>query len=500
MASDRPTPPPERPPHHGFGATLTSAARVFAAEALVLPTGMITAIYLTRRLGPADYGLFSLAATLTSWLAWFVGALYGRATVKLISESVDPQPERSPAVAVMLRAYVLTGGGATLALLAGADTLARLFGEPEMAPYLRLLALEVVLFAVTMAHKEILVGLRRFRERAVCAATRWITRMVLVIALVQSGMSVRGAALGSVLATAAELAIARFYVRPTFVSTGAPSTGIWRMAAPLMGYSICIKLFQRIDLFALKALGGSAEEAGFYGAAHNLSIALSLVTLSLAPLLLANLVRLRLAGDRETARRLCEGSLRFALVLLPFAAAAAGASERLVPLLFGARFLPTAPLFSVLIFAEIAMVLGAISTSMIVAADRSRSVLAVSAAMLAAAVAGHTAVIPRFGPIGAAGVTTAVAIAGALAYAWLAASLWQVRLPTATLLRAAMLAAMAAAAASIPLGPPVWVIPQLVVVAIAIFAAFVVGGELSKAEQARLLAIVRPHPHSRETL
>lgn len=476
---------------HGFRATLASAGRIFAAEAMVLPTGMVTAIYLTRKLGPADYGLFSLAATLASWLAWFVSAMYGRATVKLLSESAEDTPEKSPAVAAMLRAYAVTGAAGAIALFAGADSLAALFGEEEIASYLRWLSLEVFLFSLTMAHKEVLVGLGRFRERAMCAMSRWTARMVLVIALVHSGLSVLGAVLGCILATVVELAVARAYVRPAFSAVGPKVSGLWRSMAPLVGYSICVKLFQRIDLFALKALGGSAADAGFYGAAHNLSIALSLVTLSLAPLLLANLVRLRIAGDRETARRLCVNALRFTLVLLPFAAAAAGGSDRVVPLLFGERFSPTAPLFSLLVFAEVALVLCAVSSSLIVAADRPRVVLAVSAVMLMLGIVGHVAVIPRFGPIGAATVTTMVAVGGAIASTWLAGSLWSIRLPVGTLARAGALAALAAAVTSVDLGPRAWVILQMIVAGVATVGGFALCGELGRDERAKMVAVLR---------
>jgi len=482
---------------HGFGATMASAARIFVAEALVLPTGMVTAMYLTRRLGPADYGLFSLAATLASWLAWFVAAMYGRATVKLISESREGERERAPAVASMLRAYALTGAAGALALFLGADALGRLFAEAQLALYLRLFALEVLLFALATAHKEILVGLGRFRERAVCAAGRWTARMVLVIALVHAGLSVWGAVLGSVLATAVELAIARAYVKPSFFAAGTAVPGLWRMVAPLVGYSVCIKLFQRMDLFALKALGGTAADAGFYGAAQNLSIALSLVTLSLAPLLLANLVRLRLAGDGETARMLCVNALRFTVALLPFAAAASGASARIVELLFGERFLPTGPLFSLLVFGEIAMVLCAVTSSLIVAADRARVVLLIGAAMLVVGTAGHCIVIPRFGSIGAACVTTTVALGGALVSAGLAISLWSIRLPVGTVGRSVVLALVAGAVTSVDLGPTGWVVGQLVVVAVAIVAGFVLSGELGPAERSRILAVFdrREAPH-----
>jgi len=477
--------------HHGFRATLAGAGRIFAAEAMVLPTGMVTAIYLTRKLGPADYGLFSLAATLASWLAWFVSAMYGRATVKLISESAEAAPEKSPAVAAVLRAHAVTGAAGAIVLMAGADGLAALFGEKEIASYLRWLSLEVLLFSLAMAHKEVLVGLGRFRERATCAVSRWTARMVLVIALVHGGLSVLGAVVGCILATAVELTVARAYVRPAFFAAGPAASGMWSAVAPLVGYSICVKLFQRIDLFALKALGGSAAEAGFYGAAHNLSIALSLVTLSLAPLLLANLVRLRLAGHRDAARSLCLNAFRFTLALLPFAAAAAAASDRIVPLLFGERFSPTVPLFSLLVFAEIAMVACAVSSSLIVAIDRSRIVLAVSLAMLTVGIMGHVVVIPRFGPIGAAVVTTGVAIGGAIVSAALAVSLWSIRLPVATLLRAVVLAAVAAGVASVDLGARGWVFVQLAAAGLASIAGFVLLGELGHGERAKILALVR---------
>lgn len=497
---ERSTPAADGPNPHGFGATVASAARVFSAEALLLPTGLVTAIYLTRRLGPADYGLYSLAITLTSWLAWIVGALYSRATVKLISESSAPAPETTPAVTTMLRAYTLTGACGGLALVAGATPLARLFAEENLAVYLRLLSVEVLLFALATAHKDVLVGLRRFRERALCAAARWSARMVLVIGLVHAGLSVAGAVVGSVLATATELAIARWFVRPRFLRSGAAAGGVWQTVAPLMGYAICIKLFQRIDLFALKALGGSAAEAGFYGAAHNLSVALSLLTLSIAPLLLANMVRLRVSGDGPAARRLCSNTLRLAIGLVPFGAAAAAAADRLLPLLFGARFGPAAPLFSVLIFAEIAMVVAAVATSLIVAADRPRVVLAVSAAMLTAAVAGHATMIPRFGPLGAAAVTTTIAVAGAAAYASLATSFWATRLPAGTIVRSASLALPAAAAASVDLGHTVLVIPQLAAIALAICAAFVLTGELTRREKETVLSALRRREGGRKAL
>src|SRR5262245_12459863 len=63
--------------------------RVFLAEALMLPTGLLTVAVLTRRLGPHDYGLFVLAATLVIGIETTISSLFSRATVKFIGAAED---------------------------------------------------------------------------------------------------------------------------------------------------------------------------------------------------------------------------------------------------------------------------------------------------------------------------------------------------------------------------------------------------------------------------
>jgi len=48
---------------------LDGATRVFLAEALIFPSGLIIVIFLTRKLGPESYGHFTLAAAIITWLA-----------------------------------------------------------------------------------------------------------------------------------------------------------------------------------------------------------------------------------------------------------------------------------------------------------------------------------------------------------------------------------------------------------------------------------------------
>ena len=64
----------------------------FAAELILLPTGLITAAVLTRTLGPRGYGVFSVAATFITWLSLTTTTLLARAAVKFVSETDEWHP------------------------------------------------------------------------------------------------------------------------------------------------------------------------------------------------------------------------------------------------------------------------------------------------------------------------------------------------------------------------------------------------------------------------
>src|SRR5438552_15465793 len=66
--------------------------RILIAEGLILPTGLITAAFLTRHLGPSKYGLFTLASVVVLWIEFFVTSAFSRAAIKLIGDAEDWRP------------------------------------------------------------------------------------------------------------------------------------------------------------------------------------------------------------------------------------------------------------------------------------------------------------------------------------------------------------------------------------------------------------------------
>jgi O-antigen/teichoic acid export membrane protein len=467
---------------------LGGTIRVFLAEALLFPTGLVTAMFLTRHLGPAGYGLFALAATAVAWLEWTAHSLFTRATIKFVGEAEQWRPVGDR----VLRLHLAVGGSAALLVWLLAPAVAAAWREPELAGYLRLLAFEIPLVCASYAHRDILVGRGSFRERALASAGRWTARLVLILALVGAGLSVRGAILGCVGAAAIELALLRRYVKPSALRRSAfPSRRLFEYAAPIFLAAVGLRLLDKLDLFALATLGASAEQAGFYGAAQNMALVPSIFALSFSPLVLARIARLLAAHDEPAARRLARNALRLVIALVPLASALAACATELVRWVYGPRFAPAGPVLAVLIFAGMALLLISAGTAILVAAGRPRWPLALTAPLTLVAAAGHWAAIPSFGPIGAAAVTTATASLGALATVVAVHHLWGIAPPAGVCWRSALVSALVYGAVAAWGATGARVLLELAVAGALVPAAFWLLGELNPQERADLRAGIR---------
>ena len=339
-------------PKAGRG-TLNGTMQTFLGEALLFPTGLLTAIFLTRSLGPEGYGLFTLASTIIAWIEWSTTSIFSRTTIKFVSEAEDWRPVGT----TVLQQYLLVSASAAFLLCLAAVPIAQRLGEPQLTAYLLLFAPQIILFAIARAHRSILMGLGGFSGQAIAGASRWIARLILIVLLVKLGFSVPGAIWGSVGASLVELVVSRFYIRPSlFCTSPFPVKKLWDYALPIFLYALSMRFYDKLDLLMLKGLGGTAEQAGIYGAAQNLSLIPGIFALSFSPVLLSNLNRTLRDGNIQNAKKMSQQAMRLVFLILPFAALIAGGAYEIIGLIFGLQFMTAAPLLAVLIFGAIALV------------------------------------------------------------------------------------------------------------------------------------------------
>ena len=457
---------------------LSGGIRVFLAESLLIPTGLLVAAYLARRLGPDGYGIFVVTAALIAWVEWSLTALFSRASVRFVADAPDWRSMGATIVSFHLVLAML----AALLLVALAGPIAALLGTPALTGRLRLFAGDIPLFCLAQAHRNILVGLGEFQQRALAAAARWTSRLVLVLLFVGLGWSIDGAILGSIGASAVELAVCRHFVQPAFsVRAALQVQQLWSYAAPLLLSALALRLFDKLDLVALSALGAAREAVGFYGAAQNLSILPNLFATSFSPLLLSTLTRAYRQSESEAAD-IGRDALRWVLLLVPFAGLAAGSASEIIALVFGPAFGPAAHLLGPLLFSAVALVLVSIMTAILVAAGRPGLSLAFTGPLPLVAGAGYLAVIPLFGARGAALVTLAAATLGVLTLGVAVHRLSRALPPAGSMVRSGIgCAAAYAAAAFWPAGGAL-VVLKLAVIGIGIVVVLLLTGELTPAE------------------
>jgi O-antigen/teichoic acid export membrane protein len=475
---------PAQPGRHMMEGSL----RNLLAEALFPLTALVTAAFLTRRLGTDGYGLLVLTVTIIAWLQWSLNAVFARATIKHVSQSADWRPVGTAAVNLQL----FVGSGAMLLTWGLAVPLSRLLNEPNLAWYLGLMAIDIPLSCVVQAHRHILTGLGTFGHCAVLSAGRWTIRLGLIVVFVSLGWSVTGAIVGMIGASVGELLLARRAIRPAlFRRISWTEWPLWDYAMPLFLSSSSATLFLRLDLLSLKALGGSAVDAGVYGAAQNLSLLPGVLGLVVAPILLSTVSRVLSRGEAEDAGELARNALRGGLLLFPLAALVCGAAEPLVLLVFGEPFAAAVPIMRVLMGAAFVMLLTTISLTLLTAYGKPRLLLLVTGPLVPLALAGHLLAVPQWGPLGAAAVTGLLACLAAAAAISLATRVCRLAFPGTTLLRAMVTTGLVLGFAVLWPVSGLWIVPKLAIGGLLTVTLYWALGEFSVGEVALARSLLR---------
>lgn len=452
------------------------AALVLLADALFLPTGVLTAAALSRMLGPEGYGVYSLAVTIGGWLEWTLLAGQARAAIKLIGGTRDWQPIASTA----LRFNTAAGFVGMFALMLAAGPVASFLNEPAVTSPLRAYGFTVVAVALTAVHSQILVGLGRFEQRAVVSASYAGMRMVLVVALVVLGFGPTGAVVGLAAASGLNVLVARRFVHPSFRRSSFPTSGLIDYAGPLFVFAVSTRALGYLDLVLLKWLGGTTEQAGYFGAAQTLAASLNAVLLSVSPLVLSSITRALRDRRDERSHYLVLTSLRFPLGMIPIVAIIAGAAGEVLTLVAGPQFSPAATLVPALAIGAVARGLLTLFTTMMTAAGQPRLPAWLVGPALPIVVAAHAIVIPIYGPLGAAVVTGASAVVITIAGAVMVHRQWRLTTLAPTLVRALLLSVPAYWLAATWSTPGLWLVAKLGVLGVGCVAAFALLGEFTR--------------------
>jgi O-antigen/teichoic acid export membrane protein len=443
---------------------------------------------LTRRLGPEGYGLFTLAATMVMWVELAVTSFCSRPTIRFVGTVEDPSTVAATAARLRLAIDLATMAIVWLA----APAVSAFLGEPEMTAILRLFSIDIPLHGRARVQRDVLVGLGRYGRAALATSVRWIFRLVLIVILVEAGMSIRGAVIGSIGASIIEALINRTGMGwLLFSRLGFPMRQLLGYAVPLFLTSVLMLLFNRMDLFLLKILGATSARVGAYAASQNASLVVGTLGVALSPVVLSTLSRQRALGERESARATVRNGLRAAVLYTPWVALISMSASEIVPFLFGPGFEDGIPVLAILPFAALGLVLHGVGCATLTAAGEPRLILALTVPVPVIALIGHLVVIPRYGVTGAATVSLVVTWFGTWLVLLAVARVWRSWPGLLTIVRSAATSVAVGAAAWMWSAPGAWVVVKLTVLAFAALVLLLLLGELKIPEIRAVLSLLR---------
>lgn len=382
-------------PRRVWGATLFSAlARQWGA----LCTFLALAV-LARTLPPAEFGRFTFWVAMLAFLDVLVDC--GTSSVAVQRGANDPA-----AFAAALSAGRRVRAGAALLGAVCVSLAAGWMGEDELGwvllaalgPFTRVPEMSAVVFQRDIAWGRPLL-LRALGSTA---------RLLLIL-----GLSTR-AELGFgpfLLAHSASLAlgnvvlhfVAKPRLPPRAPTPGAAELrGLLASALPLALTGLAQQAYLYADNLFVRAWAGP-EELGRYNAAVRVFLWLAFFAAFATTSALPWLARRHQQGELGPA------AARLALPLYLLACALAGAlapwSAELLRLAFGPGFEAAGPSLRWLFFALVAVALGSVFLTSVIAAGRTRAALGIALLALAVNLAGNALLVPRLGAEGAALVT-----------------------------------------------------------------------------------------------
>ena len=429
---------------------LRSIGALTAGEVVNKLARFAAAVVLARALSLEDYGLVNVGIAIAGIL--FIAC--GLGLPETGSRDASVAPDRAPEIAELVlggRLFVLGAlsvGALALVLVAAPDDLLVVVLAVAMA------------MALALSVEWLLRGLERMGSVAVANAAGG------AVVLAGAGfIAATKPTAASALAVfvAGELTVAILTVRaarlprlprPTIRGLRTAARRSWPLGASAL---VVYSYYANLDTILL-SVTRSAEEAGLYSAPYRLFLALNVLGTFAAYALLPRIARAVEAGADADAAAMA-GLRRALLPLAGYGLLVLGAVEiagdDVLRLLFGGRFAGQADVFLVLCLAvpwyTVAFPVG----YALIARDANRRFLAGAAAAGILNIALNVALIPLFGPIGAAVATAVALIAGS--FVWLRAHSMLIRetatpIALVTFATVAALAALASSAAATPMG------------------------------------------------
>jgi O-antigen/teichoic acid export membrane protein len=391
-------------------AVLRNTLVQLAGKAITAVMGIAVIGILTRYLGAAEYGLYTLTFAYLSFFQAFSDLGLSLVGVRQIAKDEASAGGVLKAIFFIRLALGIVAVAAAVGLsfvLYGGE------GRAQLRTGIAIVAVGVFINMIgSVPTSYFQAKLQMIYSSVADLAGRAVT-FVLILAVVWYGYSLNALFWAAVVGFAVSAAINYAYIRERLTRLPkldwALSKQLLVDAAPLGLMLVMNSIYFRVDTVII-SLFRSNLEVGWYGFAYRaletLAVVFSFFTVSVFP------VVSRYLGDPDSFKRVAQKSFDFIVFMsLPSVAAIFLLARRLVLILGGGQFEPAIGALQILAFATGLMAINSFLGYLIIAANRQRDALWLNGLALAGNVVLNLALVPRFGFVAAAYVTVVSEVA-----------------------------------------------------------------------------------------
>ncbi|HOI62568.1 MAG TPA: flippase [Methanoculleus sp.] len=392
---------------------------VFVSQIVTLGSGFLLNIVLSRWLGPADFGLYTLTLTIFTISTLIAGLGIPETVVKYVADYRSDQERLNAVVTAGVINALVLGVAAGLALFFFAGDIAGSFGMPELSGLIRIIAVAVPLAIVNTTLLGLLNGLREMRSYSFRFMIRSLLLITLAVLFIAAGLGPGGAVLALLLTEVGTLAFVVSIVRRHFRLSvpGYPETSRKMLA---FGSRVFIaSAVYLINTYTDTLLIGymlTEIDVGRYAIAIAIArVAFLSLPGSISTVNYPAISEYYSKGLHDAVEAVITRSIRYCLILLStMGLALIYLAETIIGFLFGPAYLPAVPAFIILVFGMI--VFGAVSSVGPAVSAMNRPGLSSKVNIFVAGtnVCLDVALIPLFGitgaAIGTAGACTLLAV------------------------------------------------------------------------------------------
>jgi O-antigen/teichoic acid export membrane protein len=420
---------------------------------VVLLAGLGTSVLVARALGPEEFGTYRLVMGLVWGLEVAAVLAFPNAVTKFTAElsGVDEPGRDGHVLTFFARQATLMYLVVTVPVFLLADRIGEFFHDAAIAPLLILGALAVLPGVYAGLLAGAMRGRQRFRELAALGLWQSIlcvlgTGLVVFLGYGLPGLFVLFLALNLVnlalvlRATRGQWAQGRGLEDPSLAGR------MWWYGA-IMGLIALLGavIWERSEIFFLGRWATTAE-IGFYSLAYTLALHLRrLLTTSFGEVLFPVFARWQGEGDEpRIAAGLVQATRYLTMVACPLVVGGALFAAPAIRLLFGAAYLPTAPVLAILMISAGAVAVAQPAAAILVNKERYKFLTGSFAALAAVNILLDLLLIPAWAALGAAIANTTTQLAAVVAQLLVVGRLVGTRFPLGTLVRALVAAGLAA--------------------------------------------------------